>query len=171
MIDALNGCELVYGTSARSRSLEGSLCDARQCAEQIHQEPKRKVAIVFGRERSGLTNEELAYCHYHINIPTDKDFSSLNLAAAIQVIVYELKMAALEPVTHKIGNQIESVTAEQMAGFFEHLQNTMTGVEFLDPNHPKLLMQRLRRLFNRTQLEKEELNILRGFLTAVDKKL
>lgn len=166
---ALAGCELVLGTSARTRHLPWPLCNPRESAEIIFQHSQHQVAIVFGRERSGLTNDELALCHYHVHIPTNAEYSSLNLAAAVQVIVYELHMAGLISQPSSNEQAPELATADQVAGFYQHLESTLMNLEFLDPKQPKLLMQRLQRLFNRAQLETKELNILRGILTAVDK--
>ncbi len=172
---ALKDCTLVFATSARSRHLAWPVCTPRECAKQSVEQDK-PVAIVFGRENSGLTNKELALCHYHVNIPTAENFSSLNLAAAVQVVAYELNLAQQSgfssPVKEGAAKEVDELaTADEVMGFYQHLQNTMTRLDFLDPKQPKMLMQRLMRLFNRAHLEKKELNILRGFLTAIDKKV
>lgn len=168
---ALTGCEFVYATSARTRRLEWPECNARQCAEQVVQiQPQQEVAIVFGRESSGLTNEELACCHIHVHIPADAQFSSLNLAAAVQICTYELYMAALaqQPTPQ---TEIRALAPhEQLTGFYSHLESTLIQLGCLDPSHPKQLIQRLHRLFNRAQLDSIEINILRGILKAVNKK-
>ena len=132
-----------------------------------------EVALVFGRERTGLTNEELAKCHYHVNIPTNPNFASLNLAAAVQVLTYELKMALSVGDELKQKNHPESAlaTADEMAGFIEHLHVTLESIDFLTENSSRKLMQRLQRLFTRARLEQTELNILRGILSAMQKKL
>lgn len=168
--EALSDCEHVYATSARMRHIPWPVCTPREAATEIIPNLKSSIAIVFGRESSGLTNEELALAQKHINIPTAENFKSLNIAAAVQVITYELKMATLESnPTARAYDELS--TSAQLEGFYQHWYDTMTKIHFLDPKQPKMLMQRLRRLFTRARLEKTELNILRGFLAAVDKKL
>ncbi len=177
LAEAISGCDKVYGTSARQRSLEWPQCNGRECAEQIALGSYNQVAIVFGHERTGLTNEELAICQTHVVLPTEPHFSSLNLAAAVQVVAYELKMASLleaseEGADNKMPNKEEPLaTADEVYGLVEHFKITMTELGYLDPSHPKLLIQRLQRLLNRATLEKTEINILRGFLSAVQKRL
>lgn len=167
---ALKGCEYVYATSARSRRLEWPSYNPRQCAERIAaQQSTHDVALVFGRESSGLTNEEFAHCHGHVFIPTNEAFSSLNLAAAVQIITYELRMAYLKNTPISVQAPRQLALNEQVQGFYDHLQTTLTQIEFLNPKHPKRLMQRLQRLFNRAQMDATEVNILRGILTAINK--
>lgn len=174
LADALKGCSLVFGASARSlRSIPWPQVDGRGCAEVVmEQAGGTEVALVFGREHSGLSNEELELCNYLVHIPTNPDYSSLNVAAAIQVLAYELYMARIgtwqEPISNK-GD--EPASADEVEGFFTHLEKTLVETEFLDPANPRQLMRRLRRLFNRAQLEKTEVNILRGILTSVMKSL
>jgi tRNA (cytidine32/uridine32-2'-O)-methyltransferase len=174
--DALVGCERVYATSGqRERRLEWPLCTPREAAQEIQQAGTRsKTAIVFGRECSGLTNAELAYSHASINIPTIQSFSSLNLGAAVQVIAYELYYASLSirPVKKvEDANSDPIATADELNSFLGHLSQTMTDVKFLNPQQPRKLMQRLRRFFQRVVMTKTEVNILRGFLAAIDKSL
>lgn len=168
---AIANCALVVGTSARSRAIPWPMLSPRAFAEKaIGESATSPVAVVFGCEQSGLTNEALQRCHYHIHIPTNPDYSSLNIAAAVQVLAYELRVASeAENVSHLWDE--EYVSAEEMRGFYEHLERTMIKVEFLDPKVPRQLMPRLQRLFNRTRLDRMELNILRGILTAVEKKV
>lgn len=169
---ALAGCNEVYATSARKRSLRWPMFNPRQCAEKIYEHPDRQVAIVFGHEQSGLSNDELALCHYQIVIPTNEAFSSLNLASAIQVIVYELRMQnGLCNENTFVNKRNKLATADEVLGFYEHLQTTLTDLEFLDPKQPRQLMRRLQRLFNRAQMDKNELNIMRGILSRVDRVL
>ncbi len=174
LAEALHGCSLVFGASARSlRSIPWPQVDARGCAELVgRQASDLEVALLFGREHSGLNNEELELCNYLVHIPTNPDFSSLNVAAAIQVLAYELNMVRIgswqEPASNK-GD--EPASAEEVEGFFEHLEQTLVATEFLDPDNPRQLMRRLRRLFNRALMEKTEVNILRGILTSVGKLL
>lgn len=163
---ALSGCHLVVGTTARSRRISAAVEDPRQSAARLLQESAQgEVAVVFGREHSGLTNTELERCHYLVNIPTNPDFSSLNLAAAVQVLGYELMMAGPGgEATPQAAREL--VSAEEMESFFEHLQQTLIELEFLDARQPRKLMRRLRHLFNRARLDKTEINILRGVLSA-----
>ena len=169
--DALVGCGLVLATSARTRTLPWPLMNPREAAEKVFEDSQHtQVAIVFGREHSGLSNAELEKCHYHIHISTNPDFPSLNLAAAVQVIVYELRMTFMKPEASKESLQdVDLATADEMESFYQHLQTVMISSGFLNPKQPKKLLQRLRRLFNRARVEKPELNILRGILTAVQK--
>lgn len=168
---ALVGCDMVFGASARSlRALPWPVQDARQCAQQVAALEGGEVALVFGREHSGLTNDELALCHYLLHIPTNPDFSSLNVAAAIQVVAYELMMArdALSPLPSS-NKEDEPASAEEVEGLIGHLEQAMITVGFLNPDNPRQLMRRMRRLFNRARVERTEVNILRGVLSAVEK--
>lgn len=170
--EALRGCSFVVGTSARIRSLRWPLLDPRRCADKVRNEAEAaEVAVVFGREHSGLTNEELEKCHYLVQVPSNPEYSSLNLAAAVQVIAYELMMAYLDTEKADPSEEVEEfATQDEMESFFGHLQSTLVELGFLDPNHPKLLMRRLRRLFVRARPDKKELNILRGMLSAIEGK-
>lgn len=168
--DAIADCVLAIGTSARSRRTQWPLVDVRQAAvqaaEQAGQAPS-SVAIVFGRERSGLSNEELDRCQLHLQIQTNPDYSSLNLAAAAQVVAYELRVAA----GHRIAageTEHEPVAAGDMESFYQHLREVLIAGGFLDPAEPKILMRRLRRLYNRAAPDRIEMNILRGALRALD---
>lgn len=141
-----------------------------------HLAGKAKVAVIFGREDRGLTNEELQRCHHHVHIPAVESFSSLNIAAAVQVITYELRMAALElePLQRpQWGTEWDIELAEQreLELMFDHLERTLVEVEFLDPDNPRQLMPRLRRLFQRAVPDKVEVNVLRGILTAVQRRI
>ncbi len=171
--EALVDCTLVVGASARLRSIAWPQLDPRECAaKSIAASSNGAVALVFGREHSGLTNAELSRCHYLVNIPTNPDYPSLNIAAAIQVIAYELRMAIRgDAALAKPDSDEESLaTMGEVEQFYAHLEAVMVESEFLDPAKPKFLMHRLRRLYNRARLEKQELNILRGILTAVQKR-
>jgi tRNA/rRNA methyltransferase/tRNA (cytidine32/uridine32-2'-O)-methyltransferase len=121
---------------------------------------------VFGRENSGLKNHELDLCHFLLRIPCNQEYSSLNLAAAVQVVCYELFIASGQELVSEIGDQGEDplASAEQMEGFYQHLQQTIADIGFLQPERSKSIMRRLRRIFNRTQLDTKELDILRGIL-------
>jgi tRNA (cytidine32/uridine32-2'-O)-methyltransferase len=170
--EAIAGCGLVVGTSARERRIPWPLLDPRQCGESVWSEAgKHEVAIVFGREDRGLTNEELHKCNYHVHIPANPDYSSLNLATAVQVITYEVRMAHLLAAEGKTLGQHEwdmpPAEAGAMESYYEHLQQTLVELDFLDRDNPKQTMTRLRRLYNRVRMDQMELNILRGVLTAV----
>lgn len=170
--DALNHCEWVIGASVRQRKLSRVIYTPKMCAEKIRDDITGNVAIVFGRESSGLTNEELSLCHDQIFIPTNPDFSSLNVASAIQVICYELRMGYLAEKNIELKNYSEDplANADEVAGFYAHLRTTLLDIHFLDPKQPKRLMERLQLLFNRAHLTVTELNILRGILKAIQKK-
>ncbi len=165
---ALSGCHLVLATSARPRDLAlPGLTPALAAGLVSEAADSTEVAIVFGREHAGLTNDELLQCHYHIHIPSDPVYSSLNLAQAVQIVVYELRMKLLAPSAVVEMSQDTLATAEEVEQFYEHLQQVLVMIEFLKPSNPKKLLQRLRRLFNRTKLETVEINILRGILTQI----
>ncbi|MGI6408570.1 MAG: RNA methyltransferase [Thiopseudomonas sp.] len=183
LAQALEGCDLVLGTSARDRRLPWPLINPRDCAGTVMQhfqagEAAGNVALVFGREHAGLTNDELHQCQYHVHIPSCENFSSLNLAAAVQVLTYELRMAWLQASEQPLcmeaverTGQLGSAPAthDALELFYDHLQRTLIDIEFLDPEKPRHLMTRLRRLFGRNQLSKSEVNILRGILTETQK--
>jgi TrmH family RNA methyltransferase len=137
--------------------------------------PQGEVALVFGRESSGLTNDELDLCHYRIRIPTDPAFSSLNLAAAVTVVAYEVRKvmeAAVErAATRPLKPKELPARAEEMANFYIHLEQVLLETGFLNPANPRHLMRQLRCLFNRAQPNKNEINILRGMLTSVQKRI
>lgn len=175
--EALAGCQLVLATSARRRDLAIAGLSPRACAELvIRLDDAVQVAIIFGRERIGLTNEELLRCHYHIQIPTNPDFSSLNLAQAVQIIAYELRTQVMNAVTLE-ADKCESIPADPLATtedierFYQHLDEVLVDVNFLKPRNPGRVRQRLRRLFNRVQLQEMEVNILRGILKQIQKSL
>ena len=162
---ALTGVHLAFGTSARRRSLEWPERDARAAAE-LAAAGGEAVAFVFGRERTGLTNAELDTCHYLLHVPAAPDYGSLNLAQAVQVVAYELRMATLS-ASSQYSPPTEAMPAhEDMARFYEHLEQALTDIGFLDPDNPRLLMRRLRRFFNRSRPTALELGILRGVLKA-----
>ena len=169
---AIEDCSLVIGTSARLRHLQSTLIEPRECAEKAcaHQ---GQVAIVFGRERVGLTNEELLKCHYHLNIPANPEYSSLNLAMAVQLVSYEMRMAFLAKAKERTESTLSTIeniypTAQEMEYFFVHTEQVYQSLGFIQN---QAVMQKLRRLYNRSSLEKNELNILRGMLSAVEKRL
>ncbi|RZV49567.1 MAG: RNA methyltransferase, partial [Pseudomonadales bacterium] len=165
--EAIANCEFVVDTSARERRIPWPCVEPREMAEQIYAKPADcKMAVLFGREDSGLTNEELQRCNLHVNVPTSDAYRSLNLAMAVQIMCYELRMRSLASEQRPEQPMDEwdepLATSEDVERFYEHLSQTLAELEFYDPKNPKQLMTRLRRLFNRTQLDKMELNILRG---------
>lgn len=168
--DAIAGCGLVVGTSARSRTLPWPMLDPRECGEKLVVEADNyPVALVFGRENNGLANEELQQCHFHVCIPANPEYSSLNLAAAVQTLCYEIRMAHLNrEVLPVVDNEYPLV--EDLERFYTHLEQTLTDTNFIVANHPGQVMTKLRRLFNRARPEAQELNILRGILASIDKK-
>lgn len=171
--EAVADCGLVVGTSARDRRIPWPLVNPRVCAQRIYPELKQHpVALVFGREDRGLTNDELQSCNLHVNIPTNEEYSSLNLAMAVQVVSYELRM------THVAGE----ADSDEMQGWdtafarsadierlFAHMEETLIEMDFLKPSAPKQLMTRLRRLYSRTRLDDLEVQMMRGILTSTQK--
>lgn len=165
--DAIADCQIVLGASARDRTISWPSVTVRECAEKWVGVPSGdNIALVFGRENSGLKNHELDLCHYLLRIPCNPVYSSLNLAAAVQVVCYELFVASGQEVVSTIGDRGEEplATTAQMEAFYRHLQQTMADIGFLHPERSKSIMRRLRRIFNRTQLDTKELDILRGIL-------
>jgi len=167
--EAIADCELIFATSARSRHLDWPSCNPRECAQQVAAVKGKKIAIIFGNEQRGLTNAQLMQAHYQVFIPTNPEFSSLNLAAAVQVISYELRMQEdTEKNFSKESAENELATQKEMQSFYAHLQQNMQEVGFLNTAHPRRLLQRLKRLFNRAQMTKTEINIIRGWLSAIN---
>lgn len=170
--EALSGCTLVTGASARPRSLAGSQLDARSCARRLAAEAEHSpVAVVFGRESSGLTNAELDRCQLVLHIPAAPGYSSLNLAAAVQVVAYELLMAGQGGAQAQPKPPEPPAGAEELAGFYGHLERVLLQLRFTEPARATPVMRRLKRLYNRARPDRTELNILRGVLTAVEKAL
>jgi len=171
--DALTDCRLVVGTSARSeRTLKWDILEPRDCSEQlVKQASNGKVAVIFGRESSGLTNDELAMCQYLVHIPTNPEYSSLNVASAVQIMSYECRVASLAGLNaENITESEEVVTADVMEGYYKHLEVAMIESEFLDPENPKHLMTRLRKMYSRIGVTPSEINILRGMLNSFQNK-
>lgn len=169
--EAIAGCGLIVGTSARERRIPWPLLDPRQCGERVWQESSaHEVALVFGREDRGLTNDELQKCTFHVHIPANPDYSSLNLAAAVQVLSYEVRMAALSGASDEVLENkwdVLPAQAEEMELYFEHLEQTLVELGFHDRDNPRQTMTRLRRLLARIRPDTMELSILRGVLTSV----
>jgi tRNA/rRNA methyltransferase len=163
--EALEGTVLVAGLSARVRDISQEVLAPREAMPLLVQQAQQHpVALLFGTEMSGLTNDELARCQFMVNIPTNPDYSSLNLASAVQLISYELRLAA------GLGNidapEVVPAPAEQVERYFVHLEQTLAEIGFLQTKHTTKLMHKLRRLYSRARLEQEEVNILRGILSA-----
>jgi tRNA (cytidine32/uridine32-2'-O)-methyltransferase len=168
---AIADCSLVVGTSARLRKVPWPLVSPRAAAEKARTEaPNNQIAFIFGREQSGLSNEELEHCHLHVNIPANPDYSSLNLAAAVQVVAYELRVASLADSHAAEEWDYRLATHDEMEKLFTHLQEVMIEIDFLKMSAPRKLMTRLRRFFNRARPDVMEMNILRGMLSAVQVK-
>ncbi|MEQ1637235.1 MAG: RNA methyltransferase [Methylococcales bacterium] len=167
LAEAVQGCTVVFGASARPRTISWPEVEPRACIQLLQTlPPDTSVAIVFGRENSGLKNHELDLCQYLLRIPCNAAFSSLNLAAAVQVVGYELFLAFGEQTPISIGDAGADplATAEQMESFYTHLLETIGDIGFLHPDKSKSIMRRLRRIFNRIHLDTKELDILRGIL-------
>jgi tRNA (cytidine32/uridine32-2'-O)-methyltransferase len=167
--EALTDCVYVAGASARSRTINWPSMGPRDCAERMILENKEGVvAAVFGPEKSGLHNDDLDLCHTLLTIPTDPGFSSLNLAMAVQVLTYELRVAGMVDPGPGFDSEAPPATGEEMERFYTHLEQVLMDIQFLNPDNPRYLMRRMRRMFIRTRPDKNEANILRGFLTAID---
>jgi tRNA (cytidine32/uridine32-2'-O)-methyltransferase len=170
--EAIGGCHFVVGTSARSRRIPWPLSDPASGAERVLSEAGRgSVALLFGTERTGLTNAELDRCHLLIHIPTSPEYPSLNLVCAVQILVYEIYRASLDGRHPNTPDSETPVSEQELERFYQHLEQVLIELDFLDPENPRLLMRRLRRLFNRAQPDQNEVNILRGVLTAMQKRL
>jgi len=166
LAEALTGCAFAIGLSARKRQLSHELLDVRQAAQQAAQvSSSQQVALVFGTEMSGLSNAELDLCQMLAMIPADPEFSSLNLAAAVQVMSYEIRMALLDGRMPMEPSDQPLANSEDLEMLYQHMEETLIRIGFLNPAAPGRLMQRLRRLYARARPEKVEVNILRGILT------
>jgi len=166
--EALAGCVLTVGLSARPREFAGRVLPARAAAAAaLGNAAHGDVGIVFGGEMSGLSNDELARCALVATIPANAAYASLNLAAAVQVLAYELRVAATGDAVWR-APRFAPAAHDEVEALFAHGERTLTAMRFLNPERPKRLLPRLRRLFARAGLEKEEVNILRGILARVD---
>ncbi|AMO56933.1 tRNA (cytidine/uridine-2'-O-)-methyltransferase [Endozoicomonas montiporae] len=171
--DAIADCSLVIGTSARSRNSASNrpMLEAEACAEALLKESMNQpVALVFGQETMGLTNEELEKCHFHTCIDANPDYPVLNVASAIQILCYELRKASVRFEQANIQpKQAHYPLQEELERFYLHLEQTLTDIDFIIQQHPGKVMKRLRRLFNRARPESKELNMLRGILSSAQK--
>lgn len=169
--EALVDCVWVVGSTARARRIGWPTLTPRAvAAEVVNRAVTGPVAIVFGRERMGLTNDEVDKCQALVTIPSNVDYSSLNVASAVQILAYETHLAALDAAgLVPAGNEERDApsSADDMERFYEQLEKVLVGIDFLDPDNPRKLMRRLRRMYGRTAPDNIELNILRGILTAI----
>lgn len=169
--EALSGCTVTLGFTARRRELVGRVAPLREAARQaLAGGPRAEIGLVFGNEMTGLSNEVLDALSTLVYIPANPDYSSLNLAAAVQVVAYEMRQA-IEAGGPWQPPRFPPATHEAIAAFHAHAERTLVALRFLNPRHPRRLMPRLRRLFARTTLEHEEVNILRGVLAAIDRAI
>lgn len=181
---ALEDCVMVMGTSARGRKIPWPVLPPPEAAKMaVDSSQAGSVALVFGRENHGLSNDELHLCHYHIHIPSNPNYSSLNLSMAVQIMCYELRMLYLRNLEEGEGSpylkpmmspgdagwDVPRAKVGDVEGFFGHLEQTLHDVDFHRRDNPRQLMSRLRRLFQRARLDQMEINILRGILSAVQK--
>lgn len=166
--EAIADCQVVLGASARDRTISWSELTAKEVATRFvaEEQSKANIAIVFGRENSGLKNHELDICHHLLRIPCNSDYSSLNLAAAVQVVCYELFVASGQQSESTIGDKgkVLPASVEQMELFYEHLKQTLYDIDFLHSEKQQTIMRRFRRIFNRATLDSKEVDMLRGML-------
>jgi tRNA/rRNA methyltransferase len=168
--DALRDCVLAVATSSRRRELKHEMKDARDVAQvMVTSAAEHPVALVFGNETSGLSNEEARLCNLWACVPTNPAYASLNLAAAVQIFAYELHMAVTQGEVREAA-EFPPATSEQVEQLYQHFEQTMIATGFLDPASPKRLLPRLRRLLARARLEKDEVSIFRGFLASIGKR-
>ena len=167
--EAIKGCGLIIGTTARARRISVPITDIRETAPSIVAEAKEKpVAVIFGPEKSGLINELVDCCNQLVNIPSVESYKSLNLAMAVQIVAYELRVASQAlPAEIRARNLASN---EDIELFYNHLNQVLLETGFLDPKNPKQLMRRLRALFNRAQMDENEINIMRGILASYKKQ-
>ena len=172
LADAIADCQLVIALSARDRRLAWPMLTPREAASQVVAEANQaKVAILYGREKYGLRNEELQTSHVHVQIPSDADYGVLNVAAAVQVMCYECRCAALQPTASPMPIPDGGYpSSEKMDLFYEHLQQTLIDVNFYDPDNPRKVLAHMRRLFQRARPCPIELGILRGFLALTQQR-
>ena len=173
--EAIDECDLIFGTSVRDREVSWSTITPRVAADKVVEhaiQPDSKIAILFGRERSGLKNSELDLCQYQIRIPANEEYSSLNLASAVQIQAYEIRMAMLgaaqiQEQQEPANKRMALATSEDLQRYYQHLEETLEQIDFIKSKPPTKLMRKITRLYNRAQVNVEEIQILRGILTAV----
>jgi tRNA (cytidine32/uridine32-2'-O)-methyltransferase len=170
--EALNGCVFAAGCSARARDIALPILDPPTVAQKLLHQASRPVALVFGAERTGLSNEDLSRCHVAVYIPTEPDYGSLNLSQAVQVLAYALRMAALHAHQHVGEHQPEReslATVDQLERMFEHFEVALGDIDFLKGRPSSQLMQRIRRMLHRAELDEREVFILRGILAEAQR--
>lgn len=169
--DAIADCGLIVGTSSRQRHMHYDQLEPRECAQQLVVAAQTQpVAVLFGSERFGLTNAELMHCRWLVTIPTDEAYASLNVAMAVQILAYELWLARRDPTPQQQEREVPLASVDDMQRFYEHLKTVLDDIDFKDRTPGGHLMTRLRLLFNRAAIDQNEMNILRGILTAVQAK-
>ena len=169
---AISDCELVIGTSARERKVPWPILNPKDASQEVSRGSlNNKVAVVFGREDRGLTNEELGLCNIHVHIPTDPEYSSLNLSQAVQIMVYEIRSAILENEGNEGNWDVEFADNDQTERLISHMDELMQEVDFYEIDNPRKLLLRVRRFFKRSRLDVMEVNIFRGLFAAIQKKL
>jgi tRNA (cytidine32/uridine32-2'-O)-methyltransferase len=172
---ALSGCVWVAGTSARLRTIEWPIYEPAECIQQAKEHlVQGDIAIVFGRENSGLTNEEMEKCNALLHIPTNPEYSSLNLAAAVQVVCYECRLALVDEQPEKAKGKKHRedaiASSEQLDGMYQHLHDALASIGFFGTNNPDVVMRRLKGLFNRAGTTQREVGILRGICSSIQGK-
>ena len=168
--DAIKNCNTVYAASARSRNIDWPTFNPSECSSRILNDSiECETAVVFGPEQSGLKNEHIDLCDALLYIPVNPKFSSLNLAMAVQIFCYQLRMNYIEGKVESINREESLATVNEMENFYNHLEKLLIESEFLDPKNPRFLMRRIRKLFAKASIDKNEVNILRGILTAFER--
>jgi len=163
---ALADCQFVIGVSGKERSLSQQVMTVREAAQEVKSVAMHsEIALVFGTEMSGLTNDEADRCHVLATIPANPEYTSLNLAQAVQIMCYEIRMALTTGTLHYQEKAVDLATQEDLERFYEHMREVLEHIGYINPRAPKKLFERLRRLYGRSRLEKEEVNLLRGILT------
>ena len=175
LLESVKDCEMVIGTSARNRKVPWPVLDPKNASKEINSNLRNnsKVAIVFGREDRGLTNEELGLCNLHVHIPTNEDYTSLNLAQAVQIMTYEVRMSFIGEDNLESDQEwdVDIATSDQTERLIEHMDELMQDVEFYDIENPRKLLMRVRRFFKRSGIDVMEANIFRGLFSTIQKKL
>tara|TARA_B100000530_G_scaffold329832_1_gene272359 strand:- start:255 stop:1013 length:759 start_codon:yes stop_codon:yes gene_type:complete len=175
LLESVKDCEMVIGTSARNRKVPWPVLDPKNASKEINSNVRNnsKVAIVFGREDRGLTNEELGLCNLHVHIPTNEDYTSLNLAQAVQIMTYEVRMSFIGEDNIESDQEwdVDIATSDQTERLIEHMDELMQDVEFYDIENPRKLLMRVRRFFKRSGIDVMEANIFRGLFSTIQKKL
>jgi tRNA/rRNA methyltransferase len=168
--EAIADCQFVLAVSGKERALSQEIMNVREAAIKTkHMASTQQVALVFGNETNGLSTAEANKCHILATIPANPDYTSLNLAQAVQIMCYELRMAVTDAKIHYDEKPVELATQEDLERFYAHLKEVLTLIGYINPRAPKKLFERLRRMYARAKLEKEEVNLLRGILTLTEK--